>query len=95
MRPIYKSYPVYHPDREPHGYVDSLAKREPESAFDASKLKTEADWIRAGELVFDAPIEFVSDELLNALVRSRAWYERNHIPVTKDGIFPFMRYVDA
>src|SRR5215813_14698705 len=30
VRPIYKSYPVYHPDQEPAGYLDSLRKQEPE-----------------------------------------------------------------
>src|SRR4030095_683614 len=27
VRPIYKSYPKYHPDREPSGYRDSLKQR--------------------------------------------------------------------
>ncbi len=93
VRPIYKSYPIYHPGREPRGYLASLAKLEPEIVFDASRLATEGDWIHAGETVFDAPIEFVSGELLNSLVRSRAWYAKNHVPVTRDGVFPFMRYV--
>jgi hypothetical protein len=61
--------------------------------FDASALKTEEDWIRAGEVVFDAPIEFVSEGTLYSVVRSRAWYEKLGIPLTKDGVFPFMRYV--
>jgi len=26
-------------------------------------------------------------------VRDRVWYEKNRVPVTKDGILPFMRYV--
>src|SRR6185436_3912898 len=60
IRPIYKSYPVYHPDKEPHAYLDWLRKQKPEISFDASKLKTKEDWIKAGEVVFDAPIEFVT-----------------------------------
>jgi hypothetical protein len=28
VRPIYKSYPVYHPDKEPHGYLNSLENKE-------------------------------------------------------------------
>ncbi len=56
VRPIYQSYPVYHPDREPQGYLDSLAKREPQLVWDASKLRTKEDWIRAGEVVFRSPI---------------------------------------
>src|SRR5215831_16012841 len=31
VRPIYKSYPVYHPDREPTGYINWLRLREPEN----------------------------------------------------------------
>src|SRR5689334_12723188 len=55
-RTIYKNYPVYAPGKEPAGYLEWLEEQEPESAFDASSLKTEADWIRAGELVFNSPI---------------------------------------
>lgn len=53
-RTIFKTYPVYPPDREPPGYIDQLEQRDPEVAFDASKLKSEEDWIKAGEIVFDA-----------------------------------------
>src|ERR1044071_7349460 len=42
-RQIYKSYPVYYPGKEPPGYMEWLEQREPEIAFDASKLKTEED----------------------------------------------------
>jgi hypothetical protein len=72
VRPIYRSYPIYYPGREPRGYIEWLARQEPETVFDASRLHTEADWVRAGEIVFDAPIEYVSGELLNTLVRTRA-----------------------
>jgi hypothetical protein len=93
VRPIYASYPIYHPDREPPGYLDGLANRDPEVAFDASTLETEEDWVRAGEVVFEAPIEFVSEGALYSVVRSREWYEKLDIPLTKEGVFPFMRYV--
>jgi hypothetical protein len=93
VRPIYKSYPIYHPDREPRGYLAKLATLEPQIVFDASKLESDADWIRAGEMVFDAPIEFLSGEELNTLVRTRSWYANNRVLVTKDGVFPNMRYV--
>ena len=59
VAPVYRNYPVYHPDKEPAGYFASLEKVEPETAFDAAALKTTADWIKAGELVFDAPIALV------------------------------------
>lgn len=93
VRPIYRSFPVYRPDREPQGYLDSLRAKEPEVAFDATKLKTPEDWIRAGEWVFDAPIDFVSSGLLYTETRGMRWYESNHVPTTSDGQFPFMRYV--
>src|SRR5260221_8927 len=51
VRPIYRSYPVYAPGREPAGYRESLMQRDPEIIFDASKLRTKEDWIRAGKLV--------------------------------------------
>ena len=51
-RQVYRSYPVYHPDQEPEGYLDYLRTLEPEVVFDASTLVTKEDWIRAGELVF-------------------------------------------
>src|SRR5580700_1459378 len=57
-RVIYKSYPVYRPGREPEGYMDWLKGQEPEVAFDASKLKTRQDWVRAGEIVFNAPASY-------------------------------------
>src|SRR5437867_2366123 len=93
VRPIYKSYPIYAPGKEPPGYLERLGKLEPQITFDAAKLRTEQDWIRAGEIVFDAPIEFVSSGMLVSEVRDRAWYDNNHVPVTRDGIFPNMQYV--
>src|ERR1044072_255345 len=50
-RTIYRSYPVYHPNREPAGYMEWLSKQEPQVAFDAGSLKTPQDWITAGEIV--------------------------------------------
>jgi len=73
--------------------MQRLKQQEPQIIFDASKLKTEQDWIKAGETVFDAPIEFVSTGLLMSEVKDPTWYVSNKVPVTKDGIFPFMRYV--
>ena len=60
--PIYRSYPVYHPDREPTGYLESLLKREQEIVWNDSdhrpELQTESDWLQAGEIVFDAPTRY-------------------------------------
>jgi hypothetical protein len=54
VMPIYRSYPVCAPGREPVGYLESLKAKEPEIAFDPAKLQTEQDWIHAGALVFRA-----------------------------------------
>jgi hypothetical protein len=93
VRPIYKSYDVYRPDREPRGYMDQLKRKEPQITFDSSKLKSEADWTSAGELVFDAPIEFVADGTLYSEIRGMNWFVKNKVPVTRDGVMPFMRWV--
>jgi hypothetical protein len=76
VRPIYKSYPIYAPGREPDGYMEWLAQQEPELAFDVATLRTDRDWIAAGESVFDAPIGFGATFKV-AAVRDRAWYEHN------------------
>ena len=92
VRPIYRSYPIYAPGREPSGYMEWLAQQEPAIVFDASALKSAADWIAAGEDVFDAPIGYGATFKLTE-VRDREWYARNAIPVTKDGVMPFSRFV--
>ncbi len=94
VRPIYKSYPVYRPDKEPPGYMEWLKQQEPQIAFDSSKLKTKEDWIKAGELVFDAPIGFDTRLFITKEdVRDPLWYQKVGVPVTKDGILPFTHYV--
>ena len=90
-RTVWKSFPVYHPDREPEGYVERLRGEEPQVAFDPSKLAGEAEWARAGELVFDAPNSL--EPLARSLVRDRDWYRAAGIPVARDGSVPFFRYV--
>lgn len=93
---ILKSYPIYAPGREPKGYFEWLRQREPEVVFDTSRLSTEEDWKKAGELVFDAPISFESDPFLgiitSALVRDPGWYKQAGILVARDGVMPFARY---
>jgi hypothetical protein len=93
VRPIYKSYAVYRPDREPRGYMDQLKRKEPQIIFDASKLKSEADWTQAGEMVFDAPIEFVAGGTLYSEIRGMDWFIKNKVPITSEGVMPSMRWV--
>ena len=94
--PIYKSYPVYAPGREPAGYMERLRQKEPVIVWDdarhAPPLKTDVDWLTAGEMVFDAPTDY--DRFITvAESRDPAWYKRLGTPVAKDGTVPFIRYV--
>jgi hypothetical protein len=54
VRTSCKSYPIYTPGRAPAGYLETLKTLEPQVIFDAAKLRTKEDWIRAGEVVFHA-----------------------------------------
>src|SRR5579863_3680783 len=59
VRPIYKSYAIYAPGHEPPGYMGWLKQQEPQVIWDDTgrrpTLETERDWLKAGEIVFDAP----------------------------------------
>jgi hypothetical protein len=89
---IYRSYPVYAPGKEPAGYLEKLSQVEPELAFDPAALRNEADWIRTGELVFDAPVT-ISAIGGQAYITDAEWYRDHHVPVARDGTVPFYRYV--
>jgi hypothetical protein len=77
--PIYKSYVVYAPGHEPPGFLDWLKQQEPVVVWDdaghAPSLKTAADWIRAGEIVFDSPISFDVDASV-VEVRDPVWFRK-------------------
>jgi hypothetical protein len=69
-----RTYPVYHPDREPPGYWEWLKRLKPEPLVDVSKIRTQAEWIRAGKRVWeelDATSFRSSDPELIAKARSR------------------------
>lgn len=93
VRPVYRSYPIYHPDHEPEGYRERLATLEPEIAFDESALTTQRDWVAAGARVFRAPISYDGPTLRPQDVLDPAWYDTNGIAVTPEGIFPYARWV--
>jgi len=98
VRPIYKNYPVYAPGHEPAGYMEWLKGREPEIEWDDAgqkpPLQTRADWIHAGELVFDSPIFYTTHRILTLDdVHNPKWYEATGAPIAKDGTLPYVRYV--
>jgi hypothetical protein len=92
-RTIYKSYPIYAPGRAPAGYLDKLKTLEPEIAFDATKLKTKEDWIRAGEQVFEAGTQYETTTFFGAAVSDPKWYEYSGVRLTREGIMPYARYL--
>lgn len=93
VRPIYRTYPIYHPDREPPGYYEALLKKEPEVVFDASKLHTKENWIQAGKEVFESGAGISTTDTPFTQVRNRQWYTDVQAPLTKDGVMPLFRYV--
>ena len=92
-RTIYKSYPVYHPSREPAGYIDWLKSQLPQVAFDASRLQSSQDWVGAGEVVFNAAVSFAPVFFSAADVRDPGFYSQLGMPVARDGTIPFARWV--
>jgi len=101
VRPIYKSYPIYAPGHEPPGYMDWLKQQEPVVVWDdkghAPPLQTKADWIKAGEIVFDSPLAygglFGGFPVEAFYVREPEFYQKTGTPVAADGTVPFYRYV--
>ena len=96
VRPIYKSYPKYDPDHEPQGYKDWLRQQDPIVLWDDGphrpRLETEDDWIKAGELVFDAPILF-SPGFASSVEERRAFIARTGDLHDSRGISPYVDYV--
>jgi hypothetical protein len=92
-RTIYRSYPVYAPGREPNGYAEWLRTREPEIVFDASKIKTNDQWIAAGELVFRAPTSLHPVFFTAENLRDPAFFAKFKVPVAADGTAPFASWV--
>src|SRR5262245_29092375 len=95
IRPIYKSYAVYHPSKEPAGYIAWLKRQEPQVAFEPAKLNTPEDWVTAGEVVFDAPVGYghIAAFGRDLYLREPSWYRETGAPLARDGTLPFYRYV--
>jgi hypothetical protein len=93
VRPNLKTYPIYVPGKEPKGYWEWLQQQEPAPAFDVASLKTEKDWINAGELVFEAPKDFIPFDHPFTDVRNPKWFEYTGIKGDPNGVIPYYRYV--
>jgi hypothetical protein len=96
VRPIYKQYPVYAPGHEPPSYMEWLKQQDPVIIWDDAghrpALQTKDDWIKAGEVVFDAAITY-NGITTAADVREPGWYSKTFVLVAKGGVMPFYRYV--
>jgi hypothetical protein len=97
---IYKSYPSRPPSGMPdEQYLDWLRKQEPEIAFDPASLHTQQDWIKAGEMVFYAPMSLTAAGTGTRRNTWRPWFIRTkgqlekgpsacascHVQVREDG----------
>ena len=96
VRPIYKRYTQYDRDREPSGYGDWLRRQDPIVVWDDGvhrpRLETEADWIKAGEIVFDAPVLFFP-AFTKTVEESRTFDAKTGDFSDRNGISPFADYV--
>jgi hypothetical protein len=93
VRPIYRAYPIYHPDHEPPGYLESLREKEPEVIFDAKRLETEADWITAGRAVFEAPVGLGGVVFNVERLHDPGWWRTVDPPLTRAGTLAGLVYV--
>lgn len=95
VRTPYRSYPLYMPGREPAGYFEWLKQQDPEVVLDTDQLKTEADWIRAGEIIYDMPQAYqVIDSSFKLLLPAlgRIW-QGFQLQTTPTGEIPFVSIV--
>lgn len=91
-----RSYPVYVPGREPAGYWNTLLSIGPQPLIEPEKLKTEQDWIKAGQRVFDeaaTPQLTVFDPEVIRNLRSREYLETQHAVPLPDGSLATLRWV--
>lgn len=87
-RVSYKSYPFYMPGNEPPGYYDSLSKLEPVINFNEKDLHSPADWVKAGERIYDMPMNYMllDSGMLSLLPELAARWQAAGIRPNKKGI---------
>ena len=80
------------PGSEPAGYYDSLAKLDPVININMKDLKTEADWIKAGEVIYELPQNFMpidSAMLANLPLYAKKWQATAIVAANKKGNYTF------
>ncbi len=91
-----RTYPAYYPGREPVGYWDMLQSVGPRPLIDPEVLKTDADWIRAGQRVFDeydVAAFRVLDPKIVTLARSPQGFDGTHVKARPDGTLADLRWI--
>ncbi|MCK5945582.1 MAG: hypothetical protein KAI24_26570 [Planctomycetes bacterium] len=88
---IYRTFPVYHPDHEPEGYLEQLAQREPEVLSSANERELGGDPVALGEHVFRWPTR-LSPSTPESRAQFAALLETVDYPMTADGVIPFFVY---
>ena len=76
--------------------MDWLKQQDPVIVWDdgvrGPPLQTEADWIRAGAMVFEAPISGNTNIVVDD-VRNQEWLEKTATPIAEDGTLPYFQYI--
>ena len=89
-----RTYPVYFPGREPAGYWEMLQRVGPQPLIEPERLTTEADWIRAGQRVFDEVDQLHLRSLdVNVIAAARSAETFKDAEPLPDGTMPSMRWV--
>ncbi len=91
-----RTYPVYHPDFEPAGYLDSIRNRGAKVMIEQGKARTKAEWITAGSLVWDeldVPLVRTSDARIIDFFRSREALKKYPVRIDKGGRLIDFRWV--
>src|SRR4051794_28148952 len=94
----YRTYPVYHPDREPAGYWESLRQKKPEPLVEIHGIGPTSDWIAAGKRVWDeidvSPFRLFDAESIRR-ARSATYIRENEgrLIVRADGTLAMYRWV--
>jgi mono/diheme cytochrome c family protein len=91
-----RTYPVYVPDREPRGYWEMLQRVGPTPLIEPDARWTEADWISAGQRVFDELDHFpvrTLDPRWIAAARSAVTFDGSRTTILPTGEVFGMRWV--
>ena len=93
VRPIYKTYPIYHPSKEPPGYFERLKTVEPQIVrIDSSTVRTRNDWIRPGESS-SIRRRITTSPARQCSFATRPTTRPVALPVARDDTVPFVKYV--